>query len=146
MDRSKGPSRKPLPPATLTHKHRGGEPMNFHHPNLLSDIIKQRTGVRINDIIERYKSALLRRPTTHEDVLAWNQLVQEKLWIDCGRPYYKVWPSIANTLCKINLDFAPDNLRFPTPVIAIRFAEADARFSTLKTLLAHVSDAIDPVQ
>lgn len=64
-----------------------------------------------------------------------DELNIEERWVNAGRPYYKVWPSICDALCKITLDVSPALVTYPCDCIAIRFSDADARFSRVKAVL-----------
>lgn len=45
----------------------------------------------------------------------------EQKWWQNRRPYYNVWPSIIPALTKVKLDLKSTHIKFPEPVLAIRF-------------------------
>jgi hypothetical protein len=55
--------------------------------------------------------------------LICRSLKNEMDWYENRRPYYKVYPCILSTLCKLRLDFQFECPKVPEGVICIRFAE-----------------------
>lgn len=50
-------------------------------------------------------------------------LEKQEEWYECVRPYYKVYPCIVDSLCKLKLDFNCECPDIPEGIISIRFAE-----------------------
>lgn len=59
------------------------------------------------------------------DHAARNYCILEKHWIEACRPYYKVWPIIAQSFKKMPLDICMGDLGLNSRVIAIRFCKDD---------------------
>lgn len=63
----------------------------------------------------------------------------DRVWYESMRPYYKVWPSIVDSLCKINLDVEGDKIEAKNRTVCIRFPvsnEPSANGYYLETILA----------
>lgn len=52
-----------------------------------------------------------------------SMLERQEEWYESVRPYYKVYPCIVDSLCKLKLDFNCECPEIPEGVISIRFAE-----------------------
>jgi hypothetical protein len=50
----------------------------------------------------------------------------EHKWQESGRPYYNLWPSIIEPLCKLNLDADASLFTLPLDELLVRFPDSDA--------------------
>jgi hypothetical protein len=62
-------------------------------------------------------------PRRRHELLFAHIIENESKWYDDRRPFYKVYPCIADSLCKLKLDFNCDCPSVPRGTISIRFAE-----------------------
>lgn len=49
-------------------------------------------------------------------------LILERRWWGARRPYYKVWPAITDSICRIKLDIPANTLNLTPRIVAVRFA------------------------
>lgn len=52
------------------------------------------------------------------------QLAVEGFWVHAHRPYYSVWPSIAESLAQVKLDLDCGLIALPLPTLLIRFSDS----------------------
>lgn len=117
--------------------------MNFFLPDLFWDRLR-RTG--FTGTIHKAIANLASDPRTHKyhDVAdIANSLMMESDWISATRPYYKVWPSLVDSLSRVRLDIAPQEAQIPGGVICLRFAASDPRFAEIRTILCRQAALAD---
>jgi hypothetical protein len=94
---------------------------------------------------EGIKERLPGKSTEHMDVYA-SLLENEAKWYDNRRPYYKVYPSVVEALCKLKLEFNCPCPEVPEGTICIRFAEGHEpkiQGDRIAAILVHSEEGYD---
>lgn len=104
--------------------------MRFHEHSTLFQICRSRGMVPRELALEDWTRAELARLPTMDavraDPSAWtigHRMATERRWVSAKRPYYSVYPFVADSLVRLPLDLDGGLIRLPLKDLLVRFAE-----------------------
>ena len=101
-----------------------GDVMKFHHIKTAYSACCDFYPENKNLSMGQFTQAMCERKVAEKsDPILIARYVVENRWNNHRRPYYCVFPAIADALCKVNLDVPLKHVRLPMAEIAILFSE-----------------------
>lgn len=77
-----------------------------------------------------FESLLETKEVLRNDKREVESFIIEKTWIECGRPYYNVWPILLKAALKLDLSKVKrSDIHFPEQVILIRFSAEEHKYA-----------------